>query len=198
MKELFEEFPRLESDRLILREWAAADAPSIEPIVHDPGVYRFLPTFLYEQSYEDVGEMIACSRKKCFDTHDAILLGIFLKNDPERLIGIAEIYNYEPEKEKASIGYRLNRYYWGKGIASETAALLVKYLIEQTDVRKITAHVMAENTASARVLEKNGFVLRWSGLREDWGRESSVLVNKYMYMLSPEQKQSLIRLKNAL
>ena len=198
MKKLFDEFPRLESDRLILREWTAADAPAIEAIVHDPDVYRFLPTFLYEQSYEDVGKMIARSRRECFDTHDSILLGVFLKNDPERMIGIAEIYNYEPEKEKASIGYRLNRRYWGQSIASETTALLVKYLIEQTDVRKITAHVMAENAASARVLEKNGFVLRWTGLREDWGRGSPVLINKYMYKLSPEQKQSFIRLKNAL
>ena len=197
MKRLFDEFPRLESDRLILREWAAADAPAMEMIVHDPDVYRFLPTFLYEQSYVDIGEMISCVRKECFDTHDSILLGIFLKNDPERLVGIAEIYNYEPEKEKASIGYRLNRRYWGKGIASETAALLVKYLIEQTDIRKITAHVMAENEASARVLEKNDFVLRWTGLREDWGRESPVLINKYMYKLSPEQKQSFIHLETA-
>ena len=198
MKKLFDEFPQLESDRLTLREWAAADAPAIEAIIHDPDVYRFLPTFLYEQSYEDVGEMVARSRKERFDTHDSILLGIFFKNDPERLVGIAEVYNYEPEKEKASIGYRLNKIYWGNGIASETTALLVKYLIGQTDVRKITAHVMAENAASARVLEKNGFVLRWTGLREDWGRGAPVLVNKYMYKLSPEQKQSIIHLQNTL
>ena len=198
MIKLFNEFPQLESDRLILREWTGADSPAMESIVHDADVYRFLPTFLYEQSYEDLDKMIACARKECFDTHKSILLGIFLKNDPERLVGIAEIYNYEPEKEKASIGYRLNRCYWGQGIASVTAALLVKYLIEQTDVRKITAHVMAENAASARVLEKNGFILRWTGLREDWGKESPVLVNKYMYKLSPEQKQAVIYAKDAL
>ena len=113
-----------------------------------------------------------------------------MKNDPDRVIGIAEIYNYEPQKEKASVGYRLNRRFWGKDVASETTALLVDYLIGQTDVRKITAHVMAENAASSRVLEKNGFALRWTGLREDWGRGEPVLVNKYMYKLTPEQKQA--------
>ena len=192
MKKLFEEFPYLESSRLILREWTSADGPCLEAIIRDPEVYRFLPTFLYEQSYEDVGEMIAHARAECFDTRGSILLGIVLKDAPDRLIGIAEIYNYEPEKEKASIGYRLNRRYWGKGLASEATALLADYLIGQTDVRKITAHVMAENAASARVLEKNGFVLRWTGLREDWGRGSPVLVNKYMLKLTPEQKQAQI------
>ena len=193
MDKLFDRFPYLEGDRLILREWTAEDAPALEEILRDPEVYRFLPTFLYEQSCEDVRGMIASSREKCFDTRDSILLGIYLKNDPDRVIGIAEIYNYEPQKEKASVGYRLNRRFWGNGVASETTALLVDYLIGRTDVRKITAHVMAENAASSRVLEKNGFVLRWTGLREDWGRGEPVLVNKYMYKLTPEQKQARIQ-----
>ncbi|MBQ6162933.1 MAG: GNAT family N-acetyltransferase [Clostridia bacterium] len=185
---LFDEFPRLESDRLILREWTAADAPALGAIVRDPEIYRYLPTFLYEQSIPDAGEMIARARAECFDTKQSVLFGICLKSAPDTVIGIAEIYNYEPQKEKASVGYRLLPAFWGQGIASETTALLVKYLIERTDVRKITAHVMAENAASARVLEKNGFVLRWTGLREDWGRGAPVLINKFMYKLLPEHK----------
>ena len=47
---------------------------------------------------------------------------------------------------------------------------------------------MADHLASGRVLEKNGFVLRWTGLREDWGRSALVLVNKYMLKLTPEEK----------
>lgn len=191
MKALFEEFPRLESDRLILREWTPADASALEEIIHDLAVYRFLPTFLYEQSIKDTGEMIARARTACFDTRESILLGICRKAAPQTVIGIAEIYNYEAQKEKASIGYRLNRRCWGQGIASETTALLKQYLLEQTDVRKITAHVMAENGASARVLEKNGFILRWTGLREDWGMAAPVLINKFMYKLSPEEKKQI-------
>ena len=188
MRALFEEFPRLESDRLLLREWTATDAPALEEIIRDPAVYRYLPTFLYEQSVPDTEKMIAGARAACFDTKDSILFGVCLRDAPDRVVGIAEIYNYEPEKEKASVGYRLNRRYWGRGIAGETTALLTRYLLERTDVRKITAHVMAENAASARVLEKNGYVLRWTGLREDWGRGAPVLVNKFMYKLSPEEK----------
>ena len=193
MLRLFEEFPRLESERLLLREWTAADAPALEEIIRDPAVYRYLPTFLYEQSVADTGEMIAGARAACFDTKESILFGVCLTDDPAAVIGIAEIYNYEPQKEKASVGYRLNRRYWGQGIAGEATALLTRYLLEQTDVRKITAHVMAENGASARVLEKNGYVLRWTGLREDWGRGEPVLINKYMYKLSPEEKKKMIR-----
>ena len=193
MHQLFEVFPRLESERLLLREWEPGDARTLAEITRNPAVYRYLPTFLFEQSLADPAEVIARARAECFDAKDSILLGICLKDGPDGIAGIAEIYNYEPQKEKASVGYRLNERFWGRGIAGETAALLKKYLLEETDVRKITAHVMAENAASARVLEKNGFLLRWSGLREDWGRGEPVQVNKYMFKLTPEEKERRVR-----
>ena len=43
------------------------------------------------------------------------------------------------------------------------------------------------------MLEKNGFALRWTGLREDWGRGAPVLVNKYMCKLTPEEKAALVK-----
>lgn len=191
MIRLFDVFPRLENERLLLREWVGSDASALSQLVRNPLVCRYLPTILYEQSIDNTEEMIERARSECFDTKNSILLGICIKPATDRLIGIAEIYNYEAIKEKASIGYRLYPDVWGKGIATGTTALMKNYLLEHTDVRKITAHVMAENTASSRVLEKNGFVLRWTGLREDWGRSEPVLVNKYMFKLSPEENQAI-------
>ena len=192
MHRLFETFPRLESERLLLREWTAGDAPALAALTRDPAVYRYLPTFLYEQADPDAARTIARCRAACFDTRDSILLAVCLRAAPDEMLGVAEIYNYEPEKEKASVGYRLLPAAWGRGLATETTALLTRYLLEQTDVRKITAHVMAENGASARVLQKNGFLLRWTGLREDWGRGEPVLVNKFMLKLTPERKAAAL------
>ena len=70
MPRLFEEFPRLESERLLLREWQPSDAPALEAILRDPAVYRYLPTFLYEQSVADTAQMIRGARSACFDTKE--------------------------------------------------------------------------------------------------------------------------------
>ncbi len=94
MKALFEEFPRLEGERLLLREWALSDAAALEEIIRDPDVYRFLPTFLYEQSLSDTVEMIAGSRAACFDTKESILFGVCFRDASQSVVGIAEIYNY--------------------------------------------------------------------------------------------------------
>ncbi len=134
MKRLFDCFPAMESDRLILREWKESDANGLTDLIRNQQVYRFLPTFLYERAIENTAEMIARSRAECFDTKKSVLLGIYIKQETDRIIGVAEIYNYELEKEKASIGYRIHPYWWKCGIATETAALLKSYLLKNTDV----------------------------------------------------------------
>lgn len=53
------------------------------------------------------------------------------------------------------IGYWLGREFWGRGIATNAVGELLK--IETR--RPLRAHVFPSNTASARVLEKNGFRL---------------------------------------
>ena len=57
-----------------------------------------------------------------------------------------------------SIGGRLREKYWKNGIGTDIAKLMVDYLFKETDIEIITASTMVENKASARMLEKNGFV----------------------------------------
>ncbi|MFK0158885.1 GNAT family N-acetyltransferase [Streptomyces sp. NPDC090493] len=58
------------------------------------------------------------------------------------------------EGERRFTGYWLGRPYWGRGVGSRALAL---FLREET-VRPLFADLSAENTASVRLLEKNGFV----------------------------------------
>ena len=59
----------------------------------------------------------------------------------------------------ASFGYWLGRKYWGRGIAGEAARILSDHALNEAALRRLEALVFAENTASARVLEKAGFSL---------------------------------------
>ena len=50
---------------------------------------------------------------------------------------------------------------------------MTEYLFNETDIEIITASTMVENTASAHVLEKNGFMTTKSIQKEDWGHAES-------------------------
>ena len=58
MKKLFDEIPCLENDRVILRPVAEGDAEALREMTLNPVVYRYLPTFLYEQQDPDIHAVI--------------------------------------------------------------------------------------------------------------------------------------------
>ena len=57
----------------------------------------------------------------------------------------------------AELGYWLGRKYWNQGIATQAVSEFSELLFNATDIVRLFASVVADNTASIRVLEKNNF-----------------------------------------
>ena len=182
--QFFQSVPTLESERLILRRLTQADADALESLAHSDAVYRYLPTFLYEQKYPDIRRVMDGLYGECL--RESLILGIFLRED-ESFCGLAEMYGLRNAIHKISIGYRLAEPYWGKGIASETVSLMTGYLFREAGIRIITASTMIENKASARVLMKNGFSLVYHNAAEDWGYEALTATDKWVLLSLQKQ-----------
>lgn len=82
----------------------------------------------------------------------------------ERLIGTADI-DVSAGDGAAEIGYAFAAGVWGRGYASEAAALLIDLAFDHFDVNRVWATCDPANVASARVLEKAG--MRYEGLIRD-------------------------------
>ncbi|MDO4796686.1 MAG: GNAT family N-acetyltransferase [Coriobacteriales bacterium] len=174
---LFSQIPRIEDERIVLKRLEDAHAQALWELSHSEEVYRYLPTFLFEQQYEDMHECIAQMYGPLFEREEGIILGIFLK-DGMQFCGLFEFYGFRDDMHKISMGYRLLQRHWGKGIASQAVGLAVRYLYTKTEIGLITASTMVENRASARVLQKNGFVWTTQAY-EDWGFEEPTLADKW-------------------
>lgn len=174
MKGLFSSPPVLQGKTLALRPLAPPDAGGLERLKRQPEVYRFLPAFLFEQKYE-TPEAI----RRLYDEglEESLILGVFAGN---RFCGLAEVYGYRASLRKVSVGYRLLREEWGKGIATETLGIMVRELAENRGAEIITASTMVENRASAHVLQKNGFTLVDHEVDEDWGYPRPTSVDKWI------------------
>ena len=174
-KKLFSEIPTLQSQRLTLRKLEEKDADALYELAHNELVYRYLPTFLFEQKYEDIHKVIPLLYTECFE--QSIILGIFLKDE---FCGLAEMYGFKDHIHKVSVGYRLLPQYWGQGIATEALKLMTDYLLNETDIEIITASTMIENQGSANVLKKNGFTLVVHAVGEDWGYDEPTITDKWI------------------
>ncbi|WP_407538517.1 GNAT family N-acetyltransferase [Deinococcus radiomollis] len=70
------------------------------------------------------------------------------------------------------IGYGLNPDAWNQGYASEALRALLPHWYAQSGVSRVTAQTATSNPASARVLEKCGFVV----VGESWDEEDGPLL----------------------
>ena len=175
MKKLFSEIPKIQGERIVLREITQTDSAALKQLTDDPDVYRYLPTFLFEMKYDDKSYVIEHLYDECF--RESIILGIFMNDE---FCGIAEMYGCREEIHKISVGYRLLKRFWGQGIATEALSLMVNYLYNETDIEIITASTMIENSASAAVLKKNGFDLVVHAVPEDWGYDEPTITDKWI------------------
>ncbi len=175
---LFDEIPYLENDHIVIRQVNDCDADLLMKMTRNDAVYRYLPTFLFEKKYDDIHVVISEMYRELFTSKESLILGIFPK-ECSGLCGLAEFYGYKEDIHKTCIGYRLDQPYWGKGIASGTVKLMVDYLYTKTDTEIITASTMIENKASARVLEKNGFIRTSTSVPEDWGYPTPTVADKW-------------------
>lgn len=90
----------------------------------------------------------------------------FVLQYQEKVIGTAGLYNIYWHNDRASLGFDLNRNYWGNGFMSEAIAALMDYWKEEFALNRIEALVMPENSSSVRLLIKNGF--EYEGLLKEY------------------------------
>lgn len=145
-----------ETDRLILRKPASADAEALfAGYASDPEVTRFL-SWRRHRSIEDTRAFLAFSETE-WETWP---IGPYLiENRAERrLIGGTGLSFKTPAV--AETGYVLARDAWGFGYATEALGA-VTMLAAKTGVRQLFAFCHPDHLRSARVLEKCGFLRQW-------------------------------------
>ena len=149
----------LRTDRLTLRPLAEADAPAYFELFSHPEVTRYLsrpPMTDVSQARERIAQI-----QDDYRTRSSLQLGLE-RNADRALLGICLLFHFEFGSRRAEIGYALRRAYWGAGYMHEALRALVDYGFGVLDLNRLEADIDPRNTASARTLERLGFV------RERW------------------------------
>ena len=72
------------------------------------------------------------------------------------MVGACGLVNWEAEHARAEVGFVLSREYWGRGLMAEAVRAMLRFGFERMNLNRIEARCIAENAASARVMEKAG------------------------------------------
>jgi ribosomal-protein-alanine N-acetyltransferase len=84
--------------------------------------------------------------------------GCVIVNEHGKIVGRANLREMDLKKGVAEVGYRIGQCYTGQGIATAATQHLIALAYGEWHIRQLSGFVSVENPASAKVLEKNGFV----------------------------------------
>ena len=171
----------LETQRLILRAWQNNDLRDYHEFASD----------------EQIGMMAG------FKPHESLLesqimLNIFMiqnkswaiyhKQD-NKVIGYIGLH---PDTKRSnrirclSIGYSLNRKYWGLGIMVEASQAVMAYVFDNLKLDLLTIYHYTDNDQSRRVIEKLGF--RYDGtLRSSARLYNNMIKDEACYSMSKQE-----------
>jgi len=153
VREALADLPTLETERLILRKMALNDAEAVFAYASDPEVSRYT---LWEthRSIEDSRAFLELTTQK-YENGGEPDWGIVYRGDG-CLVGACGLVSWEAEHARAEVGFVLSREYWGRGLMPEAVRAMFRFGFETMNLNRIEARCIAENAASARVMEKAG------------------------------------------
>ena len=150
---LFDDMPRLETPRLILRRLEMRDAPDLFDYSRDPQVAKHV---LWD-AQTSVSEARAYVRYmlRRYRAGEPASWGIEEK-ETGRVVGPIGYMWYQRDNNACEVGYSLARRRWNRGYMTEALAEVLRFSFEELGVHRVEAQHEVENAASGAVMRKCG------------------------------------------
>lgn len=146
----------LQTDRLRLRAWLAQDLEPFAALNADPEVMRHFPARLDHTESDALAERISTG----LDERGWGLWAVDLDGRFAGFTGLspvpAEISEITAGRPTVEVGWRLARWAWGHGYATEAAAAAVVHGFDELGLPEIVSFTAAGNQRSRAVMERLG------------------------------------------
>ncbi|PKB72097.1 MAG: GNAT family N-acetyltransferase [SAR202 cluster bacterium Io17-Chloro-G6] len=145
---------QITTERLVLREFKPEDWREVLAYQQDPCYLEYYPWITRTES--DVREFVQWFLDEQAESpRTRFQLAVILR-ETGKLIGNCGIRRKPDNAWEADIGYEIAPDYWRNGYATEAAAALMEHGFNEMGLHRISSWCIAENGASARVLQKLG------------------------------------------
>jgi len=184
----------------VLRQVRAADAANLAARRSDPDTARFQS---WETPYplEQARSLIAAVLEMHGPASDEWYLIAVADPATDQMLGDLAVY-LKWEGRTAQIGYTFNPQARGRGLATEAVSALLEHLFAAADLTRVEASIHPDNVASARVLERTGFLYEgltrsdfWVGdVVSDTGHYAMLRLDFDAWRTRPRRAPDLVRL----
>lgn len=147
-------FPELQTERLTLRKLAREDIAEIHFLRSDAAVLQYIKSRepATREEAEAWIERVVGENERRF-----VYLWVLVPHGSETLIGTICFWRLDPENNKAELGYTLHPDFHGRGFMQEALETVLRYGIEEMNLKLVEAITHEDNLKSRNLLERNGF-----------------------------------------
>lgn len=148
--------PVFQTERLTLRGVTLEDAPAMQKNFNDYAVIGELAAHVPWPYPENGAVEFLQNTVLPQQGNDHWVWGVFLRENPEELIGIIDLYRAGRPEHR---GFWLARKHWGRGIMTEATAPVTDYAFDVLGFERLLLANAVGNLRSRRIKEKFG--ARW-------------------------------------
>lgn len=149
----------LETERLLLRRFAASDLDNVCDLDSDPEVMRYLTGGL-PTPREAIENAILPRFLRSYEQSAGYGYWAAVEKATGNFLGWFSLRPREGSNPtEAELGYRLRQAAWGKGYGTEGSRALIRKGFTELGARRVFATTYQDNHASRRVMEKVGLTL---------------------------------------
>jgi ribosomal-protein-alanine N-acetyltransferase len=152
-KDVFNNLPVIETERLRLRKLSMRDAGDVYEYASEPQVAEHV-TWEHHRNISDSMHFLRIMIQQ-YDEGTPSPWGIIYK-EIGKLVGTIGFHVWSPQNSYAEVGYALSKDYWNKGIMTEAYSEVIKFGFERMKLNRIEATCKLANTASEKVMLKCG------------------------------------------
>lgn len=172
---------QLQTKRLVLRAFTAADAQRVFEIRSHWDVTRMLVFPAYPPVLDDISAWL---EEHAAEWRAGTAYRFAMVVDG-KVIGCTDVD--EISDGSGELGYWLDPDYWSRGLGSEAAAAVLTFATQTLGLRRLSAGHAADNPASGRILVRLGF--RWIEDRSRWYTSRQAVVARRHYVFDGDNEQ---------
>jgi len=145
---------RLETKRLVLREFEKGDGISLRKNVDNPNISRHMSAIPYPYTEKDVEFWFnRCAEKRKEKPRKDYQFSITIKPSDKVVGGIGLV---KVGEGVAEIGYWIGEKYWRNGYVFEGASRVIDYAFDDLKLKKVVIFSSVDNVASNELIKKLG------------------------------------------
>lgn len=145
---------QIDTPRLILRDFCAADWEDVHSYAQDPEVVKYMNWGPNSES--DTQEFIALAMAQSQEQPRRSYHLAVVSRATGKVIGGATLRMLDAEPDSGELGYTFHPQAWGQGFGTELARALIAFGFTELRLRRIWATCRPDNLGSFRILKKAG------------------------------------------